>query len=60
MKLSTKCEMCWKNYRRITYSVKFIGIQKGITHDLNLYNCVKCGTTRVEKVKNGTEARSIK
>ena len=38
MKLSNKCLMCWHDYKIIMYSVKFIGIQKGISFDLKLYN----------------------
>lgn len=56
MKLSTPCKSCLIDKKGICYTVLDIGIQEGIDFDLNLYNCVRCNTTRTERIDQKMEA----
>lgn len=50
MQLNTPCQSCLKDNKGICYTVTKRGVQKGISFDLNLYDCIRCKTTRAEKI----------
>lgn len=51
--LNTPCKSCLSDNKGICYTVTDGGVQEGLNYDLKLYRCVRCRSTRAEKIPKG-------
>ena len=50
-KFEAPCECCLSENRGEVFSATFIGVQQGLSKNLNLFRCDGCTTTRAQRAK---------